>query len=137
MMSKINTHEAADVPAADFRDRDLPLLVIEDEASVQTLLRAALKKHGYETVIASSGKEGLDLLRQKNFRGVISDVRMPGEVNGADIHSWIVNHRPQLLPRLLFITGDLSGKEAARVLSNSAVPCIEKPFHMAEFMETV
>ena len=87
--------------------------------------------------IASSGKEGLDLLQQQSFRGVISDVRMPGEVNGADIHSWIMTHRPHLLSRMLFITGDLSGEEAAQLLSNNDVPCIEKPFHMAEFMKAV
>ena len=116
---------------------DLPLLVIEDEDSVQMFLCAALKKHGYETVMASSGREALDFLQEKSFRGVISDMRMPGEINGADIHAWIGAHRPQLLSRMLFITGDLSGEEAAEVLGKTGVPCIEKPFRVHELIRAV
>lgn len=116
---------------------DLPLLVIEDEDSVQQFLRAALKKHGYESVIASSGKEALELLKRGSFRGVISDMRMPGEVNGADLHAWIGAHRPQLLSRMLFITGDLSGEDAAQVLRETGVPCVEKPFRVHELITAV
>ena len=140
-MSDMTIHAVAEqgaiegVPAT--KNSDLPLLVIEDEASVQTFLCAALKKHGYKTVLTSSCNEGLELLKKNNFRGVISDLRLPGDVNAAGLHSWIRTHRPQLLSRILFITGDLSGEVAAQVLLQTGAPCIEKPFRVAELITAV
>jgi len=113
---------------------DLPLLVIEDEVSVQSLLRSALKKHGYDLRIASSGAEALELLQHGDFRGVLCDMRMPGKVNGSDLHAWLCSHRPQLLSRMVFMTGDATGDDVAAVLTRTGVPCIEKPFRMNELL---
>jgi len=74
----------------------LPLLVIEDESTVQVFLRTALEKSGFSVVLASSGAEGLELLKQQDFSGVISDMRTPGGVNGADVHAWLMQNRPHL-----------------------------------------
>jgi len=113
---------------------ELPVLVVEDEASVQSLLRSALKKHGYEIRIASSGAEAMELLQHADFRGVLCDMRMPGKVNGSDLHAWLCKHRPQLLSRMLFMTGDATGEEVSAVLTRTGVPCIEKPFRMNELL---
>ena len=113
---------------------ELPLLVVEDEVSVQSLLRSALKKHGYEIRIASSGVEALELLQKGDFRGVLCDMRMPGKVKGADLHAWLCSHRPQLLARMVFMTGDATGDDVAAVLTRTGVPCIEKPFRMNELL---
>ncbi len=117
--------------------RELPLLVIEDEVSVQMLLQAALRRHGYEAVVASTGSEGLKMLEEQTFRGVISDLRTPGGVSGADVLDWIRNHRPQLLSRMLFMTGDAVGDETEELLRQTGVPCIEKPFRVLEFISAV
>jgi two-component system OmpR family response regulator len=113
---------------------ELPLLVVEDETSVQSLLRSALKKHGYEIRIASSGVEALELLQHGDFRGVLCDMRMPGKVKGADLHAWLCSHRPQMLSRMVFMTGDATGEDVAAVLTRTGMPCIEKPFRMNELL---
>src|SRR5207244_10723529 len=59
-----------------------PILLIEDEPSVIAFLRAALERKGYAVVDAASGAEGLQRLSNGQFAGVISDIRMPGTVNG-------------------------------------------------------
>jgi len=75
--------------------RQLPILLIEDEPSVTAFLRAALERNGYSVVQANSGADGLQQLAQGSFAGVISDIRMPGAVNGAEIHAWIQTNRPR------------------------------------------
>src|SRR5437870_2298351 len=65
-----------------------PILLIEDEPSVTAFLRAALERKGYAVVNASSGAEGLQRLSNGRYAGVISDIRMPGAVNGAEVHGW-------------------------------------------------
>ena len=116
---------------------ELPLLVIEDESSVQAFLRAAFKRHGFSIVMVASGAEGLQLLKEREFRGVISDMRTPGGVNGDDVHAWLQQHKPEMVKRILFITGDIVNEETTRTLEKTGVPCIEKPFRVNELMAAV
>ena len=115
----------------------LPLLVIEDESAVMSFLRAALERNGYRIVGASSGAEGLKLLQDGSYGAVISDMRTPGGINGADVHAWIRMHRPELLHRMLFITGDTVNQETMAILEKTGAPCIEKPFRVAQLLKSV
>jgi DNA-binding response OmpR family regulator len=115
----------------------LPLLVIEDESAVMSFLRAALERNGYRIVGASSGAEGLKLLETGSYIGVISDMRTPGGVNGADVHAWIRANRPELSRRILFITGDTVNQETMAILQKTGAPCIEKPFRVAQLLKSV
>ena len=118
-------------------DNHLPLLIIEDEPSVQVFLRTALERDGFRTVLAASGTEGLRLLQQQEFRGVISDMRTPGGVNGGDVHTWLSSNRPALVTKMLFITGDIVNDETTEILRRTGVPCIEKPFRVQELLAAV
>jgi DNA-binding NtrC family response regulator len=115
----------------------LPLLLIEDERSVMEFVRTALERHGYACTAAQSAAEGIRLLEGKSFSGIISDMRTPGGASGADVHAWIVAHRPQLRNRMLFITGDTVNEDTMKALMRTGVPYIEKPFRVQELMVTV
>jgi DNA-binding NtrC family response regulator len=117
--------------------RQLPILLIEDEPSVTAFLRAALERNGYSVVQASSGTDGLEKLEQGSFGGVISDIRMPGAVNGAEIHAWIQANRPALRSRIILISGDTANSETQALLANSGTPCIEKPFRVQQLISVV
>jgi len=114
-----------------------PILLIEDEPSVSAFVRAALERRGYKVVEAASGAAGLQQLSTGTYAGVISDIRMPGESNGADIHRWIRSHRPDLGARIILISGDTANSETQNLLSSSGTPCIEKPFRVQQLISTV
>jgi len=113
------------------------ILLIEDEPSVTAFIRAALERHGYSVVPAASGVDGIAQLAQGSFAGVISDIRMPGSVNGADVHEWIRQHRPELQTRMILISGDTANSKTQAMLSNSGIPCIEKPFRVQQLISAV
>lgn len=115
----------------------LPILLIEDEPSVIAFLRAALERRGYAVVDAPSGEEGLKRLSQGRYAGVISDIRMPGAVNGAEVHDWIQKNRPELKSRIILISGDTANSETQTFLAQSGTPCIEKPFRVQQLIATV
>src|SRR5260370_35254440 len=92
----------------------LPLLLIEDERSVMDFIRIALERSGYSCATANSGVEGLKLLETGEFSGIISDMRTPGGVTGADVYEWILVSRPELKERRLFITGDTGTEETMK-----------------------
>ena len=53
------------------------LLVIDDEASVRTLIRQVLEEEGYKVKEATDGEEGLALLHSASIDLVITDIFMP------------------------------------------------------------
>ena len=114
-----------------------PILLIEDEPSVTAFLRAALERHGYAVANASSGAQGLDMLNGGKFSGVISDIRMPGAINGAEVHAWIQKNRPELCARIILISGDTANSDTQAFLARSGTPCIEKPFRVQQLMTIV
>ena len=114
-----------------------PILLIEDEPSVTAFLRAALERHGYSVANAASGAEGLKMLNGGKYSGVISDIRMPGAVNGAEVHAWIQKNRPELCARIILISGDTANSETQAFLAQSSTPCIEKPFRVQQLMSVV
>ena len=114
-----------------------PILLIEDEPSVSAFVRAALERRGYRVVQASTGAEGLHELSTGTYAGVISDIRMPGDINGADVHKWIWRHRPELGERIILISGDTANSETQSLLSGSTTPCIEKPFRVQQLISAV
>ena len=90
----------------------LPVLLIEDEAAVMDFVRATLERSGYSVVCAKSGAEGVKLLLESGeFLGVVSDMVTPGGVNGAGVHAWIAQQRPELASRIVFITGDIANED--------------------------
>jgi DNA-binding NtrC family response regulator len=119
------------------RERTRPILLIEDEPSVTAFVRAALERKGYAVVPVSSGSEGLDQLLGGKFGGVISDIRMPGSVNGAEVHAWIQKNRPELGSRIILISGDTANSETQALLKSSGTPCIEKPFRVQQLISIV
>jgi len=114
-----------------------PILLIEDEPSVSAFVRAALERRGYRVVQAKSGADGIRELAAGDYVGVISDIRMPGELNGADVHHWIQHNRPELCGRIILVSGDTANSETQSLLSKSTTPCIAKPFRVQELISTV
>jgi DNA-binding NtrC family response regulator len=115
----------------------LPVLLIEDESAVMAYVRTALERYGYQVVCTESGAEGLRLLAQRDFLGVVSDMRTPGGVDGAGVHAWISQHRPGLASRVVFITGDIANEDTVATLRQTGAPCVEKPFLVQQFISVV
>ncbi len=114
-----------------------PVLLIEDEPAVLEFVRSALERNGYSVVCTESGAQALSLLVTGEFHGVVSDMRTPGGVDGAQVHAWIVANRPDLAGKVVFITGDIANEETAATLRKTGAPCVEKPFRVHDFIQVV
>ena len=119
------------------RPASAPVLLIEDEPAVMAYVRAALERSGYQVVTAASGADALSLLKNGEFQGIVSDMRTPGGVDGAQVHAWIADHRPELASKVVFITGDIANEETVATLQKTGAPCVEKPFLVQQFISVV
>jgi len=114
-----------------------PVLLVEDEPAVMAYVQAALERSGYPVVCCESGIDALRLLETGDFLGVVSDMRTPGGVDGAQVHAWITQHRPDLASKVVFITGDIANEETVATLRETGAPCVEKPFRVQQFIDVV
>jgi DNA-binding NtrC family response regulator len=115
----------------------LPVLLIEDEPSIMALVSATLERNGYDVVCIESGADALRLLEKGQFLGVVSDMRTPGGVDGAQVHSWISANRPDLVDKVVIITGDYANEETVSTLRKIGALYLEKPFRVQDLISAV
>jgi DNA-binding NtrC family response regulator len=115
----------------------LPVLLIEDEPSIMALVSATLERNGYDVVCVESGAEALRLLERGQYLGVVSDMRTPGGVDGAQVHAWISAHRPDLENKIVIITGDYANEETVATLRKIGALYLEKPFRVQDLINAV
>ncbi len=115
----------------------LPVLLVEDEELLLSFLETALQRSGVKVAGAASGSEALRLLERGEYAGIVSDLRMPGEIGGAELFDWVQANRPALSSRFLFITGNASDPYALEVRQRTGALFIEKPFRIALLLELI
>jgi DNA-binding NtrC family response regulator len=120
-----------------FQAATLPILLIEDEPSIMALVSATLERSGYEVACIESGAEALRLLEKGQYLGVVSDMRTPGGVDGAQVHTWISEHRPDLVDKVVIITGDYANEETVTTLRKIGALYLEKPFRVQDLIAAV
>ncbi len=80
------------------------VLVVDDEPAVRMLAGDVLRDLGYDVIEAADGPEGLHILRsRRDIDLLVSDVGLPGGMNGRQLADAARVHRPGL--KVLFITG--------------------------------
>src|SRR6056297_329354 len=55
------------------------LLIVDDEKSIRELYKEEFSDEGYDVILASSGNEAVDIIKEKKVDLVILDIRMPGK----------------------------------------------------------
>ena len=100
------------------------ILVIDDDREMRVSLAHLLDSSGYETTLAKSGREGLDILQSETPDVILSDVRMP-EMDGLEfqIKAREITHVPVIL---ISAHGDIP--MAVSALQDGAYSFVEKPF---------
>jgi DNA-binding NtrC family response regulator len=109
------------------------LLVVDDEPQMLIAINETLRRSGYSITTAGSGMEALCRLKEKYYRLVITDMRMP-EVSGLDLLRKVKNMAPQTPVILLTAYGTI--QNAVDAMRNGAYDYLLKPFS-AESLENV
>ena len=61
------------------------ILVVDDDATMRLLTAHALRKAGFEVLEACSADEGATHVCDANIDAIVTDVEMPGALNGYDL----------------------------------------------------
>jgi two-component system cell cycle sensor histidine kinase/response regulator CckA len=113
------------------------LLVVEDEPAVRHLACMVLQAQGYEVLLASSGEEGLRVVREQKgpaIRLVITDVIMP-KMDGNVMAESLRSAYPEL--KILFTSGYNDDAIAHHGVLNPEVAFLPKPYTPATLTRKV
>ena len=101
------------------------ILIVDDEAGIQEVLSALLRKDGYEVVSAGTGKEAIALYDEKAFDLVITDLKMP-EIDGIGLLRMLKERRQSQL--VIIMTAFSAWDSAVEAMRLGAYDYITKPF---------
>ncbi len=110
--------------------RSIHILVVDDEPRIARPLADALAAEGYEIDVAVNGQRALEKIKDRAYDLIFSDLRMP-ELDGVGLYQELERQRPDLLQRLIFVTGAIEHPDYQRFLAQTSVPVLAKPFGLS------
>ncbi|MDO5813785.1 MAG: response regulator transcription factor [Bacillota bacterium] len=108
------------------------ILIVEDEKSINRLIKINLSDAGYSCLCAFDGKEAIELIDHNHFDLVLLDIMLP-EINGYELIEYI---RPLEIP-VIFLTAKSDVKDRVKGLKLGAEDYIIKPFEIIELVARV
>jgi len=110
------------------------ILVVDDEVNMQVVLRAMLKKEGYEVRTALDGREALKVLADDAIDVVVTDLKMPN-LDGMGLLERVAAEYPTV--PVIMITAHGTVATAVDALKKGAFDYITKPFEQDELKNVV
>jgi two-component system response regulator PilR (NtrC family) len=119
------------------------ILVVDDEQSMREFLAICLRRAGHEVAVARTGSEALDRLRALPIDIVVSDLKMPGEVDGLGLLHAIKSGTIQreavagtapspIDPEVILVTAFATTDTAVAAMKQGAYDYLTKPFQVDE-----
>jgi two-component system, NtrC family, response regulator PilR len=119
------------------------ILVVDDEQSMREFLAICLRRAGHEVTVAKSAAEALDKLRTKQIDVVLTDLKMPGDLDGLGILKAIksggVRYQaspggtPSMIdPEVILVTAYATADTALAAMKQGAYDYLTKPFQVDE-----
>ena len=110
------------------------ILVVDDEINMQVVLRAMLKKEGYEVFTAPDGREALKVLADDDIDVVVTDLKMPN-LDGMGLLERVAADYPAV--PVIMITAHGTVATAVDALKKGAFDYVTKPFEQDELKNVV
>jgi DNA-binding response OmpR family regulator len=107
------------------------VLVVEDDPLIREFVVEALREEGFDVIHAADGEQALAWCGRRAADVLVTDVRLPGKVDGWQIAERCREHHPEL--PVIYTTG--FSPVAPRPVAGSLL--LQKPFHPDEIVRAV
>jgi CheY-like chemotaxis protein len=85
-------------PHTGWSERTFTILVVEDEMLVRAMLVDCLEGYGFAVFEAENATSAIQMVSYSGLSidAVVTDIRMPGEVDGLGLMRWLCSSHPQI-----------------------------------------
>jgi DNA-binding NtrC family response regulator len=115
-------------------ERQLKVLIVDDEAVVGARLKPALEKEGYHVETFTESPPAKKRLEECEFDVVVTDIRM-ADIDGMALLQFIREKWPGT--KVIIISGFASVDVAREAFQTGAVDVIAKPFKISQLKDLI
>jgi PAS domain S-box-containing protein len=112
------------------------ILVVDDEPEILKFLSRILKGEGHEVDAVDNARDALEKLGNKRYRLILVDIKMSG-MSGIEFYKQAQKIALSLSRRIIFMSGDVIGKDTEAFLSRTRAPHLTKPFDVKQLKEEI
>jgi len=112
------------------------MLVVDDSASMRTMVAATLKSAGHDVKDAENGQAALDIAKAGAFDAVITDLNMP-VMDGISLTKELRALAKYTYTPILLLTTESSDAKKAAGKAAGATGWLVKPFNPAKLLATI
>jgi len=114
------------------------ILVVDDDAVNRQAMVLLLEREGHQIVAVENGLEAMERLgeRDSTFDAIVTDLQMP-RLGGRAMYEQLVNSRPLVARRFVFVTGDQARDETRSFLENCGQPSVTKPYDLGDLINAI
>jgi CheY-like chemotaxis protein len=123
--TKDEAESETEVVEQDAEIKDIKVLVVEDIALNQLLMKTLLDDYGFQRDIAANGKIAIEKLNAKSYDIILMDLQMP-EMNGFEATEYIRNKLNSKIP-IIALTADVTTVDLAKCKAVGMNDYIAKP----------
>ncbi len=116
--------------------RTYRLLVVDDEESIREVFVRVLRRAGYQVDTVADGLAARETILKQDYDLILCDINIP-RLPGDKLYERLAQEKPQVLPRIVFITGDTHNKHIQTFLSKTSNFFLTKPFELKDFIKVV
>ena len=115
-------------------EREIHLLLVEDEASLREVTAQRLADEGYRVVDVDSGEAAVERLAECAFDIVLTDLRLPG-IDGTAVLDASLERYPDIV--CIVVTGFGTVTDAVAAIKRGAADFITKPFQFGQLLHVM
>ncbi len=115
-------------------DKHPRILVVDDDETIRTTMKAILQDEGYLVDLAATGKEAIQKTTEKNYNVALLDIRLP-DMEGVELLKLLKDSVPRT--RKIMVTGYPSMQNAISALNKNADAYLLKPVDVEKLLATV
>ena len=123
--TKAEAELETEIVELDTEIKNIKVLVVEDIALNQLLMKTLLDDFGFERDIAANGKIAIEKLQTKSYDIILMDLQMP-EMNGFEATEYIRNKMNSKIP-IIALTADVTTVDLAKCKAVGMNDYIAKP----------
>jgi CheY-like chemotaxis protein len=112
------------------------ILLVDDDPLITELVVDMLGMEGHQVDTAPDGIEALRRLESQRYDLIITDLHMP-KLDGSGFYRQLAERRTHPLRKIIFLTGTTGSSQEHRLIQESGVPILFKPFNVADLIELV
>jgi DNA-binding NtrC family response regulator len=112
------------------------VLIIEDDASIRNVLYVLLAAQQLDGDVATSSRQALAMISRESFDAILLDLRCQN-VLPDQMLSQISRLRPNLVGRVLVITGEITDPKSLELIERNCLPHIARNRLTSDFLDQI